>query len=94
MKPYKDTILNENIRVRYFEQGVSADDMVWHRDEHDRIVEVVDGEGWLFQRDNKVPQLLDIGESIEISAGEWHRLIPGETDLIITITEKKLSKKS
>jgi hypothetical protein len=93
MKPYKDTILNENIRVRYFEQGVSADDMVWHRDEYDRIVEVIDGEGWLFQRDNKVPQLLDIGESIEISAGEWHRLIPGETDLIITITERKLSKK-
>ena len=94
MKPYNDTILSEDMRVRYFEQGASSDDMVWHRDEHDRIVEVVDGEGWLFQRDNKIPQLLDIGESIEIPAGEWHRLIPGETDLIIMITEKKkLSKK-
>ena len=93
MKPYHDTILSEAVRVRYFEQGIKPDQMVWHRDQHDRVVEVVDGEGWLFQRDNKVPQLLDIGESIEISAGEWHRLIPGETDLIITITEKKLSKK-
>lgn len=92
MKPYKDKILNENTRIRYFEQGATADQMVWHRDQYDRIIEAVECDGWLFQRDNDLPVPINIGESIEITAGEWHRLIPGDTRLVIIITEKNKMK--
>ena len=91
MKPYKDKILNENTRIRYFEQGVTANQMVWHRDQYDRIIEAVECDGWLFQRDNDLPAPIRVGESIEITAGEWHRLIPGDSNLVIIITENNSS---
>ena len=81
--------------VRGFSQSVSQSDLVWHRDRENRTIIVVEGRGWQFQRDNCLPELIREGDRITVSAGEYHRLIKGDSDLIVTIIKekKKLSPK-
>ena len=85
---YQDYAFDGNRFMRYFSEGVESDEMVWHRDHKDRMVEVVGGEGWKFQYDNQMPQNIGVGDILEIKAMEFHRLIKGKTELILRITEK------
>mgnify|MGYP003146204624 CR=1 FL=1 len=87
--PYNEKILNENTRLRTFHANVSEDHLIWHRDRQNRIVEVIHGNGWLFQRDDSVPIVMSSGDLLEISANEWHRIIKGEGDLVLKIIEEK-----
>ncbi len=80
MNPYTD---KDNIRE--FSSNVDELDLVWHQDKEDRLVEVLEGEGWKFQRDNNVPVDMKIGDRIFIPEGEIHRIIKGTTDLKIKI---------
>tara|TARA_B100000902_G_scaffold300582_1_gene288203 strand:+ start:963 stop:1211 length:249 start_codon:yes stop_codon:yes gene_type:complete len=80
MDPYTD---KDNIRE--FSSNVDELDLVWHQDKEDRLVEVLEGEGWKFQRDNNVPVDMKIGDRIFIPEGEIHRIIKGTTDLKIKI---------
>ena len=80
MNPYTD---KDNIRE--FSSNVDELDLVWHQDKEDRLVEVLEGEGWKFQRDNNVPVDMKIGDRIFIPEGEIHRIIKGITDLKIKI---------
>jgi len=96
MKPYVEKKLNESTLLRLFPSVTQEADLKWHRDRQDRVVEVIHSNGWLFQRDNSVPAMLSSGDILEISANEWHRVIKGEGELVLKITEakkKKLSKK-
>ncbi len=96
MKPYKEKILSESTVLRGFSQDVDQSHLVWHRDREDRKIIVVEGRGWKFQRDNHLPESISAGDTISISAGEYHRLVKGDTDLIVTIVKeekKKLTKK-
>ena len=88
MKPYSERVLNENISVRKFSRNVSQDQLVWHRDREDRTIVVVEGSGWKFQRDNHLPESVSAGDKISVSAGEYHRLIKGSTNLIVTIIKE------
>ena len=80
MNPYTD---KDNIRE--FSSNVDKLDLVWHQDKEDRLVEVLEGDGWKFQRDNNVPVDMKIGDRIFIPEGEIHRIIKGTTDLKIKI---------
>jgi quercetin dioxygenase-like cupin family protein len=80
MNPYTD---KDNIRE--FSSNVDELDLIWHQDKEDRLVEVLEGEGWKFQRDNNVPVDMKIGDRIFIPEGEIHRIIKGTTDLKIKI---------
>jgi quercetin dioxygenase-like cupin family protein len=82
MKPYKDT---SNIRI--FSKDVDPMSLVWHQDKEDRIVEVLEGKGWMFQRDNELPLTLKEGDRIFIPAMQIHRTIKGTTDFKIKIEE-------
>jgi len=94
MRPYTEKILSENVRIRSFAPSVSEAALEWHRDQLDRVVEVVNGKGWMFQRDNQIPFKINPGDIIKIEAKSWHRVIKGEGELVLKITEKKkLSKK-
>ena len=48
MKPYVQWKKDDYI-LRVFHPQVDNDELVWHRDKNDRLVEVVDSDGWLFQ---------------------------------------------
>ena len=80
MNPYTD---KDNIRE--FSSNVDELDLVWHQDKEDRLVEVLEGKGWKFQRDNNVPVDMKVGDRIFIPEGEIHRVIKGTTDLKIKI---------
>ena len=82
VNPYVD---NDNIRV--FSEDVLQEELVWHRDKQDRTVTILEGEGWKFQTDNELPKPLSIGDTIEIKAYSYHRIIKGHTELKIKIEE-------
>ena len=86
--PYQDTGHCENRFLRFFREDVDASELVWHRDYNDRKVEVIAGKGWKFQYDNQMPTEIKCGDILEIKAMEFHRLIKGNTELILRITEK------
>jgi len=86
-EPYEDEQLTENSKIRRFSEHVRDDDLVWHRDERDRTITVLEGRGWQFQRDNELPQEMRPGQVIEVRAGEWHRVIKGRDELVLSIEE-------
>ena len=90
MKPYRDTFLNRNTRIRRFKQSVSSEELVWHRDRSDRVVKIVEGSGWQLQMDNGLPKKLVTGKEYRIPANNYHRLIKGKTDLVAEIKEDKM----
>ena len=82
MKPYLD---NSNIRT--FSKDVDPMDLIWHKDNEDRNIEILEGEGWKFQFDNELPLSLTKGDRIFIDRHRVHRVHKGTTDLKIRINE-------
>ena len=78
--PYTD---NSNIRT--FSKDVNTMDLIWHMDDEDRNIEVLEGKGWKFQRDDELPLELVEGIRIFIPRHQVHRVIKGTTDLKIQI---------
>lgn len=62
-------------------------DLIWHMDDEDRTITILEGSGWQFQRDNELPLELTEGVSIFIPRHQIHRVIKGETDLKIKIND-------
>lgn len=84
--PYLDN-RNENYIVREFPCSIEDEDLVWHRDEKDRLIKVIRGSGWSIQFENSLPVPLIENVSYWIEKDEWHRLIKGENSLLIKILE-------
>ena len=80
MNPYTD----ENT-TRTFSKDVDEMSLIWHTDQEDRTVTVLEGKGWQFQRDNELPLVLSEGVRIFIPKGQIHRVIKGSTDLKLKI---------
>lgn len=83
--PFKETYLNDNLYLREFEESVDIDDLEWHRDREDRIVEIIGETDWQFQMDNELPKKLS--GKIFIPKETWHRVIKGTGDLKVKITK-------
>ena len=86
-KPYIDEKLNNWIFVRTFKHDVLSDELVWHRDENGRFIEVLEGSGWEFQFDDRLPRKLHKGDRFFIPAQTFHRIKRGNSDLKIKIEE-------
>jgi hypothetical protein len=56
---------------------------MWHRDNKDRTLEILDETNWKIQLDNKLPILLE--NHIFIPKHEWHRVIKGTGTLKLKI---------
>lgn len=87
MKPYLE-IVKGNVITRVLPENVNSGELVWHRDRKDRIVEILQSDGWKFQHDNKLPFTLKKGDVIEIQKESYHRVIKGKGDLVIKIIEQ------
>lgn len=87
--PFQETRLSSNQRRRIFSNDVPVEELTWHRDASDRIVEVVSSRGWYLQFDNELPVCLRPGDVHKIPAKIWHRVIRrAEADeLIVEITD-------
>jgi hypothetical protein len=87
-KPYKQIIIGGENIIRTFNQDTKPEELVWHRDEKDRTVIIIEDTDWQFQFDNQLPLLLNKGMTLFIKAGEYHRVIKGTTSLTIRIKEE------
>lgn len=76
-----------NSFTRVFSNLEDSQEFKWHRDERDRIVTILSGEGWSLQFDDAIPVRLSIGDRVKIVADRWHRVIPGVSPLEILIEE-------
>jgi len=81
--PYTEVLLSETEIIRTFSESIDEDELKWHWDNEDRIIEALHETNWLFQFDNELPIRLD--RPIEIKEGVWHRLIKGDSEVIIKI---------
>lgn len=89
-QPYKEKLIAENVFLRTFTHGVDPDALVWHTDEHTRIVVVEgSGSGWKIQYDDKMPEMLSEGDVRIIESGTWHRLHKGKGSLKLRVIEMK-----
>jgi len=85
-KPYKDLeVTNEHI-IREFDENIDPIELKWHRDNENRIVEIVGETDWKIQLENQLPT--SINESIFIPKGQWHRVIKGNGTLTLKINKK------
>jgi len=85
MFPFKETHLQDNLYLREFEETVDVDDLEWHRDREDRIVEIIGETDWELQMDNQLPQRMT--GKIFIPKEVWHRVIKGTNELKVKITK-------
>ena len=85
LKPYRDKVINERKVVRTFSIDVDESFLVWHRDEESRTITVLSGKKWKFQRDNELPSTVCEGDEIKVEKHEWHRIIKGESTLVLLI---------
>lgn len=81
MNPYID---DDDVRI--FDVTAEDSTYVWHRDHENRMIEILEGDGWQFQWDKALPWLLVPGMKFKIDANEYHRIIKGVNDLKIRIT--------
>ena len=86
MVPYQQ-VTQDNTKIRKFTLEVDSEELVWHRDEKDRYVTILEGKDWEFQLDNELPLELKKGDCIFIPKQTYHRIIKGTTDLLIQIQE-------
>lgn len=83
--PYKDIqAFNEGV-IRVFDESIDPIELMWHRDQEDRIVEAVEPTDWQVQLDNELPTLID--RPIFIPKYIWHRTIKGTGPLKVKITK-------
>jgi hypothetical protein len=82
--PFEEEWISDKISIRRFASDTNSEELKWHFDEEDRVIETEENTDWQFQFDNKLPQPI-LGK-ILIKKGEWHRLIRGSSELSIKIT--------
>ena len=82
-KPYIDLEVTDNYTLRQFSETIDPIELLWHRDDEDRVVEIVGNTDWKLQLDNNLPTSLQ--ERIFIPKHEWHRVIKGTGTLKLKI---------
>lgn len=86
-KPYKDIEVGDNYVIREFDENIDPIELMWHRDNEDRVVEVLNTTDWKFQYDNQLPIQLKENVSLKIARHDWHRVIKGTGNLTLKITK-------
>jgi hypothetical protein len=82
-KPYKDLEITDKYILREFFQNIDPIELMWHRDDEDRLVEIVGETDWKLQLDNQLPTSMN--QPIFIPRHEWHRVIKGTGNLKLKI---------
>ena len=91
-KPYTEQYLvqegtNQHYILRTFDKDVLEEELVWHRDSRTRKVTTLTGNGWQFQKEDCLPEPLEVGKEMVIIKNTYHRLIKGDGNLVVRIME-------
>ena len=82
-KPYIDLEVTDEYILRQFNENIDPIELLWHRDDEDRVVEIIGETDWMLQLDNSLPTSLQ--ERIFIPRHQWHRVIKGTGILTLKI---------
>jgi hypothetical protein len=82
--PFEESWISDKISLRSFSPDLIDEELKWHIDMEDRVVEILNDNDWKFQFDDQLP--IKMEGTIEIKMGEWHRIIKGSTPLNVKIT--------
>ena len=85
MHPYTDIESRDNWVTRTFSEDIDPIELMWHRDDEDRVIESTNRTDWLIQLEDSLP--IEIVGKINIPRHEWHRLIKGTDNLTVKITK-------
>ena len=85
MRPYKDVLIDEAV-IREFDESIDPVELMWHRDNEDRVVSPVNKTDWKFQIENELPK--EIQGEIFIPRGVWHRIIKGTGSVKVKIIKQ------
>ena len=88
--PFTEEQIDRNIFIRTFSTDVDEMDLIWHEDKENRVINVLEGNGWKFQFDEELPIEMTDGLSISIFEGRIHRIIKGEGPLKIKLQKNAL----
>jgi len=83
MRPYIDIETTEDYIIREFDENIDPIELMWHRDDEDRTVEIIGETNWKIQLDNQLPTSMN--QPIFIKKHEWHRVIKGTGTLKLKI---------
>ncbi len=82
-KPYTDIEITDKYIIREFNENIDPIELLWHRDDEDRTVEIIGETNWGIQLDNKLPTSLN--QPICIERHQWHRVSKGTGTLKLKI---------
>ena len=88
--PFEEEKIDEYNFIRTFPADVDEMDLIWHADKENRIITVLEGNGWKFQFDEELPIEMTKGLSISIFEGRLHRVIKGNVPLKIKLQKHAL----
>lgn len=79
-------VYTDNGDIRTFDNP-NEEDLVWHRDKENRMIEVLEGENWEIQYEDELPILMFVGDEFYIPKMVFHRLHKGNDKLVIKINK-------
>ena len=88
--PFEEEKIDKYNFIRTFPADVDEMDLIWHADKENRIITVLEGNGWKFQFDEELPIKMTKGKSISILKGVIHRVIKGNGPLVIKLQKNSL----
>ena len=59
MRPYKDLEVTDQNIIREFDENIDPIELLWHRDDEDRTIEIIGETDWQVQLDNQLPTSLN-----------------------------------
>jgi hypothetical protein len=83
MKPYTDLLITDEYIIREFDENIDPIELMWHRDDENRLVEAIEQTDWKIQLDNQLP--VSMNQSIFIPRHMWHRVLQGTNKLKLKI---------
>ncbi len=83
MRPYTDIEITDKYIIREFSENIDPIELLWHRDDENRTVEIIGETDWKVQLDNQLPTSMN--NPIFIPKHEWHRVIKGTGTLKLKI---------
>jgi hypothetical protein len=87
--PFREKSLGGKLFLREFKENVNPEELIWHQDREDRVIKVVESNGWKLQLDNQLPVLLEKDSTYNIPAYVYHRVIKGSGRLLIEVEKNK-----
>ena len=86
MRPYTNIEVTDKYIIREFDENIDPIELMWHRDNEDRTIEIIGETDWKIQLDNELPTSLN--KPIHIPKHKWHRAIKGTGTLKLKIYKK------